>query len=196
MIPDGDRRHHAQSGRVVDQPKSAGISDQDVMAEFVLSHHAGGRKRRVVRRQPVDGMLDRAVSRQGAAIRTKSSRARPPRFSMGNGVTKGRSAFPANSVHLLTKQLSASDRLERIANVLDLGRAAIIGPHDRDHVEAGPLFEQVSPAEKVDRRQGQPSLLLGRDSFGRRAERLVFTSMNTSTSPSRATRSISPQSVP
>lgn len=65
MIPDGDRRHHPKSGGVVNQPEAAEVSDQDVVAEFVLRDHASGRKRRVVPCQPVDSVLDRAMARHG-----------------------------------------------------------------------------------------------------------------------------------
>ena len=61
MIPDGDRRHHSESGRVVYQPKPARVWHEDVVAELVLRHHSRRRDRRVVRGQPIDGMLDGAL---------------------------------------------------------------------------------------------------------------------------------------
>ena len=42
LIPDGDRRHHPESGRVINKPKPVATSDQDIVAEFVLRHHPSG----------------------------------------------------------------------------------------------------------------------------------------------------------
>ncbi len=77
MIPDGDRRHYPESGGVVDQPKAAGIGNEDVVAEFVLSHHPGGRKGRPVRDQPVDGMFDGAVRGQSRGDSVEIIRSKP-----------------------------------------------------------------------------------------------------------------------
>jgi hypothetical protein len=61
MIPDGDRRHHSESGRVVYQPKPAHVWHEDIVAELVLRHYSRRGDRRVVRGQPIDGMLDGAL---------------------------------------------------------------------------------------------------------------------------------------
>jgi hypothetical protein len=73
------------------------------------------------------------------------------------------------SINPSTKPLSAADRLERVANMLDLGRTATVSPDDRNNIEAAPLFEQVVPAQKVKRGHGEPSLLLQRHRLGRYA---------------------------
>jgi hypothetical protein len=62
MVPDGDRRHHTESGRVIDQPQSSWISDHDIVAEFILGKHVGERQRRTVSREPIEGVFDGPMS--------------------------------------------------------------------------------------------------------------------------------------
>ena len=55
MIPDGDRRHHSESGRLVYQPKPALVWHEDIVAELILRYHSrrgdrGGRARPANRR--------------------------------------------------------------------------------------------------------------------------------------------------
>jgi hypothetical protein len=69
----------------------------------------------------------------------------------------------------LSEHLSASDRLEGIAEVLDLWASAIVGPNDRHDVEAAAHFERVVFAHKLKGDVRQPSLFLRSDRLGRNA---------------------------
>src|SRR4051812_9991899 len=69
----------------------------------------------------------------------------------------------------LAEHLPPADRLEGVADVLDLGAAAVLGPDDGDDIEAAALLEQAMAFEEVEGGQCQPPLLLRRDSLRRRA---------------------------
>src|SRR5215204_2236536 len=63
---------------------------------------------------------------------------------------------------LLSEHLTASDRLEGVADVLDGRGAAVVGPDEGDDVEPDPLaLEEVVLLEEPERRQGEPPLLEG-----------------------------------
>ncbi len=94
---------------------------------------------------------------------------------------------------LLAEHLSPPDGFERGAEVVDARSAAAVGPDDGDDIEPAVRgAEQVVAFEEMERGQGQAPLFLGRDGLGRAPRRRVLTSTNTSVSPSRAIRSISP----
>ncbi len=77
-------------------------------------------------------------------------------------------AMSNGSLMRLSEHLTPSDGLEGVAEVLDGRGFAIIGPNDRDDVEPGPLrVEQPMLREELQRRQGQPTLLLQSDRLGR-----------------------------
>jgi hypothetical protein len=61
MVPDGDRRHDAKSGAVVNQPQAAGVSHDKVMAVLVLCENILRPQRRLMAGQPIDGSLDRTM---------------------------------------------------------------------------------------------------------------------------------------
>src|SRR5262249_41271491 len=70
---------------------------------------------------------------------------------------------------LLSKHLPAADGVEGIADVLDLRRAAVVGPEDGHDVEAAALLEEVVLAEEVQRGECDSALLLPGDRLGRHA---------------------------
>src|SRR3954454_6832086 len=47
VIPDGDRRHHAESRNIVNERKPVKVFDEDVVTEFVLSHDIRERQGRL-----------------------------------------------------------------------------------------------------------------------------------------------------
>jgi hypothetical protein len=63
MIPDGDRRHDAESGEPEDEPLIA-IRNEQVMAEFILRNKIELRKGQFVRLHPREDFLERCESRE------------------------------------------------------------------------------------------------------------------------------------
>src|SRR5690348_17097282 len=67
---------------------------------------------------------------------------------------------------VLSEELSPPARLEGVADVFDDGLAAVVGPDDRDDVEAGAPIEEVVFLEELEGGEGEPALLLGSDGLG------------------------------
>jgi hypothetical protein len=63
MIPDGDRRHDAESGEPEDEPLIA-IPNEQVMAEFILRNKIEPRQRHFVRLHPREDYLERREFRE------------------------------------------------------------------------------------------------------------------------------------
>ncbi len=58
VVPDGDRRHDPESGRIINQPQPTPIRDQDIVAVLILRHHVGWQERRFLSHEPIEGVLD------------------------------------------------------------------------------------------------------------------------------------------
>ena len=63
-VPDGDCRHHPESGLVADRPKRARIHDEHIVAILVLCHHTRREHMRIVPRRLIDGELDGSEGRR------------------------------------------------------------------------------------------------------------------------------------
>src|SRR5262249_6111305 len=61
MMPNGDRRHDSESGRIVREPNVAAL-DQEVMAELIVRYHVVQRQRRPLAETPIQSVLDRAMA--------------------------------------------------------------------------------------------------------------------------------------
>jgi hypothetical protein len=61
MIPDGDRRHAAQSGRVVNEEHAVPIRKDDVVGALVLNHDALDEARRLMGEPPTDDIFERLL---------------------------------------------------------------------------------------------------------------------------------------
>ena len=143
MIPDGDRRHHAESRGVVNEPEPAGIGNEDVVAEFVLRDHSGGCKRRLVSAQPIDGVLHGAVARHGPGepgeiLRSKIGAVldRERCFQVRHHFVRLKPHVVQTNPTTSAKHLPVSNCLERPPNVLDFWITPALGPHDGHHIEA------------------------------------------------------------
>src|SRR5262249_28935070 len=68
--------------------------------------------------------------------------------------------------HESAEHLSAADGREGVGDVLDLGVAALVGPHDRDEVDPAADVEQPMLVEEMQRGQRDPALLLPVDGLG------------------------------
>jgi hypothetical protein len=61
------------------------------------------------------------------------------------------------------EHLATAHGLEGVFDVLNGGRAAIVGPHDGHDIEPAGLVEQFVALEEVERGQREPALFLDRD---------------------------------
>lgn len=60
MVPDGDRRQGAQSGRIEIEPASGAVWDEDVVCVFVLRHDDRGYDRWSEPSSPLEQVAQRA----------------------------------------------------------------------------------------------------------------------------------------
>ena len=89
MIPDGDRRHDPESGRVVNKIQLVLVRHQNVMTEFILCDHVFDHEPRIMMEEPVQDVADRVLGRELASEPKEELIPQPRRFSivMGSSIS-------------------------------------------------------------------------------------------------------------